>query len=172
MDLLQLDQHTKSYSDAYASLADAVRVLNETLEAAKRAALPGIKRALAIAATRRQTLSAAIETSPHLFGKPRTFTMHGLRIGLTKGRGAIEILDEPKTIAKIRDLLPQFGLTEDLIHTKESLDKSALADLPAATLKRIGVEIADATDQVVIKPIDSDIDKLVAKLLSDSPDAE
>jgi len=46
--------------------------------------------------------------------------------------------------------------------------KKAACNLDAATLKRLGIEIADAGDEVVIAPVDSALDKLLDRLLEEA----
>ena len=66
-------------------------------------------------------------------------------------------------VARIKKHLPEQA--DVLIRTKEAPVKEALAQLTAAELKKIGVTIEDAGDTVVIKPVDSEVDKLVDALL-------
>ncbi len=54
-----------------------------------------------------------------------------------------------------------------LVRTRKEPNKQALAELPAADLKKLGVTIVDAGDEVVIRPVDGDIDRLVDALMSD-----
>ena len=43
--------------------------------------------------------------------------------------------------------------------------KEALAQLSAAELKKIGVTLSEAGDQTVVRPVDSEVDKMVDALL-------
>uniref|UniRef100_UPI00248EC44C hypothetical protein n=1 Tax=Thalassobaculum salexigens TaxID=455360 RepID=UPI00248EC44C len=58
--------------------------------------------------------------------------------------------------------------TESLIKVTETPVKSALANLPTADLKRIGVTVTQTGDQVYIAPTDSEIDKLVDALVKEA----
>lgn len=110
-------------------------------------------------------LHDAVETSPGLFAKPKSQILYGIKVGYTKGRGKITWKDSDQVIALIRKHLPEQA--ELLITTKEAPVKSALNGLSAADLRRIGVTVVEAGDQVVIAPQDSDLDKLVAAILGD-----
>ena len=59
---------------------------------------------------------------------------------------------------------------KDLVKITETPIKSALSKLSGDELKRLGVTVEDAGDEVTIKPLDSDIDKIVAALLDDKGD--
>jgi len=47
------------------------------------------------------------------------------------------------------------------------VSKAALANISVADLKRIGCTITDDIDAVLIKPTDSEVDKLVMALLKE-----
>ncbi len=51
---------------------------------------------------------------------------------------------------------------------RESVDLNAVSDLTGADLKRLGIRIEADTEAVVIKPTDSEVDKLVEALLADA----
>ena len=51
---------------------------------------------------------------------------------------------------------------------REEPIRKALSELTVTELKRLGVTVEEADDQVVIKPTDSEVDKLVGKLLEDA----
>jgi len=112
-------------------------------------------------------LANAISAHPELFEKPRTFVIDGLKIGYQKGKGKVLIADESKTIELIRKHLDE-DAAATLIKTAESVIKKAACNLDAATLKRLGIEIADAGDEVVIAPVDSALDKLLDRLLEEA----
>ncbi|MDF1486722.1 hypothetical protein PY257_16355, partial [Ramlibacter sp. H39-3-26] len=48
--------------------------------------------------------------------------------------------------------------------------KDALAQLPAADLKKLGISITDAEDEVIVRAVDSEVDKLVDALLKQAGD--
>lgn len=168
--LADIEQGAKRFAEAHQELTSIVTELNDAVEAAKRARLNLIKRAVAKAAERRGALEAQIDSARQLFIKPRTIIMHGIKVGLQKGKGGIDFDDPEKVVALVKKHFPDE--TDLLIHIKETPNKEALAQLPAADLKRLGCEIKDSSDQVVIKPTDSDVDKIVAALLKDATETE
>lgn len=164
-DLKDIETLARAYADEYQQLAADVEALESAIRALKKKALPAIKRGAERAAVAKEKLKAAIEAAPQLFEKPRTRLFHGVKVGLQKGKGETQIPDEEKTIALIRKHLEDQA--EVLIKTEETLVKKALANLAAADLKRIGVNVIEAGDQVVVKVADSDIEKLVDALFKD-----
>ena len=77
---------------------------------------------------------------------------------------------ERKVVARIEQLFPDQVKT--LCHVTVTPVKAALRELSAGDLARLGVRVVDSDDEVVIKPADGDIDKLVAALLADDDDEE
>ena len=164
MTLELIQNQTRKFADAHRELCEVVEQLKNEVETAKRKKIAAIQAAVTAAATERAKLKAGIESSPELFADPRTVVIHGVKIGLQKGKGGIEFDDPAAVVARIEKLYEAERATE-LIHTEKTPNKTTLADLPAAELKKLGVEIVAAGDQVVIKPAASDVDKIVAALL-------
>lgn len=159
----EIETAVRKFAAARQELGDLVGELNEKIEALKRQRLTEIKRAVARAAERQSEVHNLVEGAPELFVKPRTFVLHGIKIGFQKGKGGIEFSDPDRVCELIRKHLPD--QEEALIRTKESPNKEALGLLPVADLKRIGCNVAEADDQVVIKATDSEVDKIVTALL-------
>jgi len=154
------------YADARRRLADLVREIESRQRRIVEDRLDEIRLALASTAEAEESLRHAIEAAPEQFDRPRTRTFHGVKVGLQKGKGKIEIDDETKTLRLIRERLPE-DQAELLIKVTERVDRRMVADLTAADLKRLGIRVVESGDQVVIRPVDSDLDKLVRALLSD-----
>lgn len=164
--LTEIETLTRAYADARALLAERVQALQEEIEAARRRRLRGIKEAVARAADAHAALKAAIESAPELFQRPRTVTIAGIKVGYQKGRGEIVWEDAAQVVRLIRRHLPEQA--DSLIKVVETPIKSALAQLSVAELKRIGVTVIETGDQVLIKPTDGEIDKLVDALLREA----
>ena len=162
--LAEIETLTKRYADARDVLAGYVSTLEEKLTAAKRAALPDIKRAVARAAEREAELRAAIAAAPHLFEKPKTQVFHTIKVGFRKGTGGIDWESDDDVVARIRK---QFTKDESdlLIRTTEKPIAKALSELDVATLKKLGCTVEDTGDVVVIKATDSEVEKIVNALL-------
>lgn len=168
--LAEIEKLTKDYADARNKLVDTVTTLNDKIESLKRQYLPGIKAQVSIAKERKLLLSNAVEDSPSIFVKPRTIIFHGIKVGFEKGKGKIEWSDDDQVIRLIEKHFPE--QVDILIQTKKKPLKKALAQLSVAELKRLGVTVEETGDIVVIKPVDSDVDKFVEALLKDAADKE
>ncbi len=168
-DLGTIEALAKTYAAARDELAEATRVTTDMLDRVKAQRTPVIRRRVEAASNARAQLEAAIAASKPLFKSPKTITLHGIRCGFAKAKGKIVIVDDQATVKAIRRHLPeQF---ETLVKVTEKPLKGALQNLSAADLKRIGVTVEEATDEVVAKAADGEIDKLVEALLKDAADA-
>lgn len=161
----KIEKLTRNYADARERLAETVQSLEDKIEAIKRQYLPGIKIQVGIASQEKADLKAAIEDSKELFVKPRTIIISGVKVGLEKGKGKIDWDDNDTVVRLIEKHFSDQA--EVLIQTKKKPVKKALANLSAAELKKLGIQVEDTGDQVVIKPTDSQIEKLVDKLLKE-----
>lgn len=161
--MTQIDARARAYSDARDRLRELCAAFDAGLKALQREHLPGIRKALNRAAEAEAALHAAVEVAPELFAKPKTVVLHGVRVGFMKGKGKIEWESDEQVISLIRKHLPE--LADVLIATVEKPSKDGLAALAVADLKRLGVTVTDAGDQVYIKPADSALDKMVDALL-------
>jgi len=164
--LADIEALTANYALARRELGSRVQVLQDELEVVKRRRLDGIRNGVEAVAALHDELKAAIEANPALFDKPRTRVLHGVKVGYIKQRGQVVIKDEAAVIARIRKLLPK-DQAELLIRVKESVHKPGVYDLTAADLKRLDIAISADTDAVVIKPTDTEVDKLVNALLAE-----
>ena len=165
-----IETATKSFAKERSKLADIVSNLNDEINKLNKKALPSIKAAVNATKEAEAKLIALIENNKALFTKPKTVIMHGIRVGITKQKGRIEIADEENTIKLIRKHLPQKA--DVLIVQKESVSKDALGNINVDELKKIGCRVIADSDAPMIKPTDSNVDKLVAALLKADEDAE
>jgi hypothetical protein len=163
MNLDQIQSDCRDYAGNRGALSTVVGLLNEEIEAVKRRRLPYIRRLVARAAELHADLKAHIEAAPELFKKPRTLVFHGIKVGYAKGKGGIEIPDEAATIERLTELMPTTW--RQYVHEIYKPDKSMLSSLPVASLKKLGCTVVGTGDQVVIKPTDTAVDKLVTALL-------
>ena len=165
MDLSTIEAKAERYAATRRELEDAVLDLDQEVSGLKRRRLPRIKRLVEKAANQHNDLSAAIDDGRALFKRPRSRLFHGIRAGLRKRRGKITWISAEAVVARIKKHLP--AQADTLIKTKETPRKEALEGLPAADLKRLGVTVTEAGDEIFINPTDSDVDKLVEALLED-----
>jgi len=165
--LAEIEGATKSYADHRELVKLRVQYLNDEIEKLKRVHLPEIKDAAADAANALASLEALIDDSRNLFVRPRSIIISGIKVGLQKGKGGIEYEDEATVIRLIRKVLPE-EQHELLIKTKESVNKKGLGDLDVATLKRLGVTVQGTGDVVLVKPVDSDVEKIVSAVVREA----
>lgn len=166
MSIDHIDALAKTYADRHQAVADSVRRLHAVIAKAKASRLPIIQTKVAAARAAKAALVAAIEANPESFRSPKTRVLHGVRVGYAKAKGKVVIDDADTVIARIRKHLPK--LITKLITVKETPKKTALAELTAAQLKKLGVTVEDAGDKVIVAPTDSEIDKLVDALMSEA----
>jgi hypothetical protein len=158
-----INSRAEVFAKAHALLAKKVTALQAGMDALRLKKLPAIRRAVNRAAEAEDALRALIEEHPECFEKPKTRVLAGVKLGYQKGRGALDYDDADAVVARIKKHLPEQA--DVLIRAKEAPVKDALAQLPASDLKKLGVTLTEAGDQIVIRPADSEVDKLVDALL-------
>lgn len=170
MTLLDIETLAKAYADRRALLADRLTALERDLNAIKSKHMKELKRHVALTAECHTELASAIDFSPELFDKPKTRILHGIKVGFRKGKGKIEWEDDAQLVALIKKKFPDF--VDDLIITTEVPSATGLQELDAAELRKLGVTVEEAGEQVVVKAIESDVEKLVKALLKGAIDDE
>lgn len=166
MSLTTIDQQTRQYAAARRTLADRIQALEDQLTALKRRKMAGIKSALALMVDSHDLLTQTLADNPDQFQKPRTLIIDGIKVGYRKQKGKIIIASAESTCKHIHHKLPDQAHL--LIETTEKPVKAALEQLSGADLKKIGVTLTEDTDQTLIKPTDSALDKLVDALIKDA----
>lgn len=167
--LASIDALAKAYAQARSVLSERVSDLEKETAEIHRRRIGGIKSAAATATDLQAQLRSAIEGAPELFVRPRTFCLHGIKVGYQKGKGKLDWDDNAKVVGLIRKHLPEQA--EVLIITEEIPSADAMANLDVKALARIGVRCEGTGDQVVIKASDTAVDKFVKKLLSEGAKA-
>lgn len=164
----EIEALAKDFATAREALGTAVQDLEDEVQTVKRKRLARIKRLVGNAAEAEARLKAGIEAAPDLFQKPRTLIMHGVKVGFAKGKGRLEFSDPAKVVQLIRKHFPD--KSEELVKVTEAPVRGALNQMSVQDLRKIGVTVVEAGDEVVIRPTDGDIDKLVDALLKDATD--
>ena len=59
---------------------------------------------------------------------------------------------------------------DDLVRTKRTPDRGAIGKLSVEELRRIGCSISDTDDQIVVRPVATDAEKLVSGFLNGDPE--
>lgn len=165
--LEHIEQLTRIYAEHRDALATTVQSVQDQIDEITRKATPRIKEQVRQVAEAHDQLRNAIESHPELWdGKRRTVVIAGVRVGMAKGKGKIVWEDTDQVVKLIRRNFPEQA--ETLIRVKEEPVRKALGNLTVKELRRIGCDVEDTDDQVVIKPTDSTVDKLVQALLADA----
>ena len=162
-DITTIEDSARAYAAARAKLAECVTQLQEGLDNLRKNNLPRIKRNLAKVAELESELKALVADAPNHFVKPRTLVLHGIRVGFEKGKGLITFDDADDVVKLVRKKLPD--LADVLIKTTDKPVKAGLKNLTVQQLKSIGCTVEETGDQVIVRAVDSDVDKLVAALL-------
>lgn len=157
----------KALADARETLSEVVTDIRQRQRAAVKDRLRDLKKRAANVSALKDQLYVAVESAPHLFESPKTRAIDGIKVGFRKMPGALEG-DEAAALARIRRHLP--ALADDLINTRETLNKAALKKLDAKQLARVGLTLVDVDDAVVLQAASSDLDKLVDTLIGDGED--
>lgn len=166
----EIEQATREYSLARAVLREKVEALNDEIEKLKRQRLPLIRKLVEKAAEKEAALMAAVEESPELFRKPKTYTWHGIKVGYQKQKGKLTWDDDEKVVKLIKKHYPEDW--ELYVKVTEKPQKKTLEKLPGSELKKLGIEVKKDQDVVIVKSMDSEIDKLVSALLKGAEDTE
>lgn len=163
MTLTDIEAKARAFAARRDMLRDYLALVERELQAVKKKYLKELKRRVALAADYEIELRAAIESAPELFAKPKTQIFHGIKVGFRKGKGKIEWEDDAALVALLKKKFPDQA--DDLIVTTEVPSAIGLQALDAAELRKLGVTVEDAGEQVVVKPVETDIERLVKALL-------
>jgi hypothetical protein len=143
---------TKTFSKQHEALADRLKIINDRIEDVKRRHMISLRAEVNRVAAAHQELHTLIKSAPGLFEKPRTYIFHGVKVGMGKKKGTIEIADPDKTVELIKKHFKELSGGPHQ-HRTETPVKKALSALSAGDqLKKIGCEVTKDTDAVVIKP--------------------
>jgi len=166
--LTDIETKAKALADRREMLHDCLVQVERELAAVKKRHLKELRRRVALVADYESELRAAIEGAPELFEKPKTQVFHGIKVGFRKGSGGLEWEDDGDLVRKIEKY---FGdEAEGYLVVKKKPSAEALEDLDAATLKRLGVQVVDDGEQVVVKAVETDLERLVKALLKGALD--
>lgn len=170
MSLGEIENKVKAYQKQRSVLAERVEECNAKVTECKRRAMPGIKSAANKTAEARDALQREISAHPELFQKPKTLVINGVKVGYTKQPGKLSWNDDEKVCQKIEKELPdQYDV---LVKTTRKPVRKALSNLAGSMLKRLGIRVEDDTDEVVVKATDSEIDKLIDRMMKDVGELE
>lgn len=164
--LAEIEKTTEAFAEERHNLKLVVEKLQKEIQEVKDRHMSAIRNRVKRVAERHSELKALVESAPDNFVKPRTVVFHGVKVGFQKGKGGIEIVDADRTVELIKKVF--ISNSPDYLIVSESPDKKALEKLPVHDLKKVGCNVVAAEDQVVIKPVDGEVEKAVAALIKDA----
>ena len=169
--MFEIDKAAQNYARAHDALRDEMQHVEAAIAKIKEAHHKALRKLVAEAADKKAALREIIDESREQFDRPKTRILHGIKLGLRKGTGKLDWEDDELVVKLIKKKLPK-ETWEVLIKTTEKPRKDGLSGIDVNDLKKIGVTAEDTGDQVVIKPTDSEIDKLVDALLKENEEPE
>jgi len=164
-----IDTLAKAYAQLRKVVSERVAALTAELLSVHKRRRSGILSAVAEAKAAQEALTAAVQDAPDLFVKPRTMTLHGVKVGYAKGAGRMEWEDEDTDlVARIEKVFAKEPeLLALLVNTTKKPSKDGLQTLDAKQLARLGITIEGTGDVVIVKTTDGEVDKLVRKILKE-----
>ncbi len=176
--LSDLMKRAEALSQERDTLASNLHALQVDIDVIKTAYAPELKRVSRSIIKHTNELADLIKANPQLFTRPRTHVANGLKFGLQKQPGKLSWEDDAKLCARIHSLVgngkmaPDEALTAEqeelLISVTEKPVAKALEKLNGKMLKRLGVTVGTDTDEVLIKSVDGDVEKVLNAVIKDA----
>ena len=166
MTLPEIESRTGIFAVEHRALGFLINKLETELAALKARHIVNIGKQFTCTANAKLKLSFALQQNPGLFEKPRTRVFDGVKVGYQKQKGSIIMADEPTTIARMQKILGDDEAAHYL-NVKVTVNKTAINDMPAETMRKLGIELTADTDAIIIKPMDSALEKSINALLAD-----
>ena len=111
--------------------------------------------------------NAIVDAPEEMFAKKKSRVVGTCKFGWKKQRGKVVISDDASAIERLIKVLGK-DEAEQHINRKASVNKTSVAKLPGATLKKIGVTIEQDTETVFVKSTTSDLAEKIEKLRDSS----
>ncbi len=165
--LNQLETLTKDFSASNDVLSGLKKELNTEIEEIRSKYFRRIKSSIEKIIAGKTELEEAILTNKHLFEKPKTMVISGIRIGFQKSKDKISWDDEDMLIRMIEKKMEPLA-AKMLVKTEKKPVKEAISRLDEAELSIIGCRLEKGTDRVFIKTLDTEIDKFVGSLVKET----
>ena len=162
--LIQIEPLCAGYDAECVKLEDMIGGLEADLEAVKQKHLAALKRQARVVANREAELHSAVETSPALFVKPRTYIMHGTKVGLASSIGSVVFEDEAQVVKLVEKHFKE--RFDELVKTEYTPRKDSLRQLTEAELAKLGCAVDGAGEVVIVKRVAGDVEKLINKLIT------
>jgi len=170
--LEDLQKRAAALSRLRDTLAELLATLQAEIDTVKHGHMAAIRRAARQIAQQHKELAEQIAANPGLFAKPRSYVVDGLKFGLQKQKGRMSWDDDDALCRRIADLAGKGLLTEEqaalCVRTKAAPVASALEQLDAKLLKRLGITVEADTDAPLIKSVDSEVEKAVNAVIREA----
>ncbi len=170
MDFKTIERAAEQYAQKCTALSETLAALDEDVTAAKKQHLPQVRRRADAAAGAKDALRAEIDSAPELFEKPKSRVLHGVKVGFRKQPGELDFDSEAAVVKRIEQHLPED--LDRLTRVRTNLNKTALGQLSGADLKRLGVTVLGDGEEIVIRLVAGDVEKIVSALLEEAKDYE
>lgn len=162
--MAEIEGACRVFRDHYDRLSAELQALEDERQALVRRRIGIIRVLVQNLAEAENLLAAHIDAAAEQFERPRTQVFHGIRVGLQKGQTVLEWDSDAMVIALIREHLAAKASTL-IVRPDEYPSKAALKNLSDEQLGRVGVRQIPGADKTVIKPTDSEVDRMVSTLL-------
>lgn len=110
-------------------------------------------------------LLAAVEAEPESFERPRSMAVNGVKYGYRSVGGGITYGDPQEVVRLIEERLPD--MAQDLLCVVKSPNKTAIKQLPASILRKIGCGLDEKHDQAFVATSGTDLDRLVKAIIAE-----
>lgn len=168
--LQEIQKRATSLSESRDRLSTLFLSLQSSLDVVKNGSMPEIKKVARQVAKEHNELVAQITANPHLFEKPRTFVVEGIKFGMQASQGSLEWADDDKVCERIFALAEAGDIPADQVDLLVTVSKkpvaSAIRQLAPDVRRRIGVRLEGEGDQPLIKSVDSTIEKAVTSVIN------
>lgn len=165
MSLNEIDSAALAYKESVVLLYKKLSWLDDKIAALQAKHAEEIVSLANACISYRDELESLIKENSDLFEKPRTQEFYGVKVGYRAGAAKLIFeTSEEHSCAQIHKKLPE--LKAALIKTTEKPIAAALKNLNEKQQKAIGIYVQEPSDAVVIKPVDSAMEKRVSATIS------
>lgn len=168
--LEQIETAAAHYAAAHEALSAYVDKVDEEVRAVHSRHAATVRDLAAREAEAKQAVVDTIDRNRSLFKGPKSRSLYGVKVGVRKGQDTLELGDEDRLIDRIRNLLPT--QERQLIKTNASVVKSALKQLSADVLQRLGVRYRAGADEPFATVEKSDAEKAAQAILDSAAGGE
>lgn len=155
----------KNYAMDYAEKANALKreleAMNRETAVIQQDHLKELTVLAAEAAAAQKLVEIAILENKGLFANRKTLEVAGVKFGLTKTRDKYVVADEADAIRYIKEKMSDKAIF--LINNKETIAKTALANLTATELKKLGVTVEKGLENAMVKLADDSVERFIAE---------